>query len=1085
MKTRIHFALVLAAALPMALALSGATPTMAQPTAAGIEISPSRPKGPCDIYAAAGDPCVAAYSTTRAMFASYNGPLYQIKRQSDGKTLNIGVVQPASSPTPNPGGYADAAAQDAFCANTYCWITEIYDQSPKHNDLTQAPRGAFDGPAMGGLDNLPVADMAPVMVMGHKVYGVFIEPGMGLRNDDPKDTAVDDQAEGEYWVINGKHFNSGCCFDFGNAEIDSRDDDNGTMETSYFGNAPWWFHGNPPGPWIMTDQENNLVGCVNEDRSKHCRQLPNITWRFVTAIAEGEPHHWRSMGGDARHGALSVMFSGPRVNFTYDPMRKQGAIVLGNGGDNSNGSQGTFYEGAMTAPGTFPTKATEQLLQANVVAARYHALPLSLAPSSETAAPPALQTFSPGSSQPTTVTFTNTTGAPAVRLKLSISVPGDQWRSVLSGATETSETFTNSIPPGASVSATFNVTSGPTAYNGNLVANASWTNGKNGREQFVTRVEKVRNVPPVRINEFRIRTASPANPTNSFIELYNAGSRAVDVSHWTLTEHPGTQAIFSAVKIPAGTNLAPGRFYLLGLSDSGLAVPARAGDATVYVSSTTGMKVGDTIRIGSGSNMETRRIVKLGTPAARPTTLWQPLPDGPILTIPAGSTNVPVTSVAGFVAGRKIALGYGATYPTVPARTERYEVATIANVGKPGTQDYLAADARAGATNVKVTSVRNISVGDKIRLDIDSVGHGIETVTVTRVGTRASRSWLVADASAGATNIKLGRVRGFTVGDKMTVGTPANWKTVTITSVGTRGPDGGGVTFTPALAQSYPRGTRVVDQGTGLDLAAPLRFNHSANLPFSVRGTGISFQPATHFAHLSDEPVQALGTGITLNRPLARDHAIDAVVRDATVKTAGYQGAPAPNQWFGGPALSPRTGNMVLRDAAGLVVDSLNYGRMVDPWAAEGYQAESGFGQGGCFVTAPGSAGGAGVSAGRAPDGFDTDSNCADFVTSPVARLSAASSAGATHIKVARMEDFGPGQTIAIGNGANRETAVIAKVGTARAVRLRAAVAVGATVIPVENALGFVSGQTIAIGNGPNPETAVVVSAHFIPPSTI
>jgi non-reducing end alpha-L-arabinofuranosidase len=37
------------------------------------------------------------------------------------------------------------------------------------------------------------------------------------------------------------------------------------------------------------------------------------------------------------------MFSGPRVDAGYDPIRKQGAILLGNGGDNSNGSQGAFY----------------------------------------------------------------------------------------------------------------------------------------------------------------------------------------------------------------------------------------------------------------------------------------------------------------------------------------------------------------------------------------------------------------------------------------------------------------------------------------------------------------------------------------------------------------------------------------------------------------------------------------------------------------------------------------------------------------------------------------------------------------------
>src|ERR1041385_5643244 len=237
--------------------------------------APSRPKGPCDIYDGASNACVAAHSTTRALYASYNGPLYQVLRQSDGKTLDIGVVQASASLIPDPGGYANAAAQDAFCANTYCWIAKIYDQSPKHNDLIQAPRGGFSGPAMGGFNNLPIADMAPITIMGHKTYGVFIAPGMGLRQNDVKGTAVDDQAEGQYWVISGHHYNSGCCFDYGNAEIDSRDDDNGTMETMYYGNAGAWYHGNPPGPWIMTDQENNLVGCVNPDGSKLCASLPH------------------------------------------------------------------------------------------------------------------------------------------------------------------------------------------------------------------------------------------------------------------------------------------------------------------------------------------------------------------------------------------------------------------------------------------------------------------------------------------------------------------------------------------------------------------------------------------------------------------------------------------------------------------------------------------------------------------------------------------------------------------------------------------------------------------------------------------
>src|SRR4029079_1660165 len=150
----------------------------------------------------------------------------------------------------------------------------------------------------------------------------------------------------------------------------------------------------------MTDKENNLVGCVNKgSTSKLCSGLPSITWRFVTAIAKGAPHRWASLGGDAQRGPLQVMFDGPRIDVTYDPMRKQGAILLGNGGDNSVASQGTFYEGAMTAAGTFPTDGTDQLVQANVVAAKYDVPRLSLGPASATRTPPGLQTFSPGSSQ--------------------------------------------------------------------------------------------------------------------------------------------------------------------------------------------------------------------------------------------------------------------------------------------------------------------------------------------------------------------------------------------------------------------------------------------------------------------------------------------------------------------------------------------------------------------------------------------------------------------------------------------------------------------------------------------------------------
>jgi hypothetical protein len=262
-----------------------------------------------------------------------------------------------------------------------------------------------------------------------------------------------------------------------------------------------------------------------------------------------------------------------------------------------------------------------------------------------------------------------------------------------------------------------------------------------------------------------------------------------------------------------------------------------------------------------------------------------------------------------------------------------------------------------------------------------------------------------------------------------------------------------------------------------------LKFDHASNMPFSDRGTGISFSPATAFAHASNEPVQALGSGVVLDRALTNDHAIDTVVRDARVTVAGYQGTP--NQWFGGPTFALNAGSIVLRDAGGLVVDSLNYGGLVDPWAAEGYQGVSGAGQSGCRAPVPavggrgGGPGGAGVnrSAGRFPDGADTDSNCSDFLTQVATTMPAASAAGATNIKVGSVTDFAAGQMIVVDTGADAETAVIAAVGTAGGTTLGADAAAGATVMTVAGVAGFNNGQSITIDSGANAETAVIVSS--------
>src|SRR4051812_47630151 len=327
--------------------LSAAPPASAQ--------APPRQTRPCDLYAAAGTPCVAAQSTTRALYASYNGPLYQVRRSSDNTTRDIGVL--------SAGGVANAATQDSFCSGTSCVITIIYDQSGRGNNLTQAPGGG----AAGGPDNLANATAAPTTLGGQKAYGVYVAPGTGYRNNHTSGIATGDAAEGMYAIFDGTHYNGGCCFDYGNAETSSNDTGNGHMEAIYFGNIKVWGYGSGNGPWIMADLENGLFSGVNQHLNSGD---PTINYRYLTAMVKGTANQWAIRGGNAASGGVSTFYSGVRPNVAgYNPMHKEGAIILGIGGDNSKGAQGTFYEGVMTSG--YPSDATENSVQANIVAAKY------------------------------------------------------------------------------------------------------------------------------------------------------------------------------------------------------------------------------------------------------------------------------------------------------------------------------------------------------------------------------------------------------------------------------------------------------------------------------------------------------------------------------------------------------------------------------------------------------------------------------------------------------------------------------------------------------------------------------------------
>jgi hypothetical protein len=92
---------------------------------------------------------------------------------------------------------------------------------------------------------------------------------------------------------------------------------------------------------------------------------------FVTAMLKNNgTTTYAIKDANAQSGGLTTEYSGPLPDIGgYTPMHQEGAVILGTGGDNSNGSDGSFFEGVITAG--YPSDATDNAVQANIVAAGY------------------------------------------------------------------------------------------------------------------------------------------------------------------------------------------------------------------------------------------------------------------------------------------------------------------------------------------------------------------------------------------------------------------------------------------------------------------------------------------------------------------------------------------------------------------------------------------------------------------------------------------------------------------------------------------------------------------------------------------
>ena len=397
-----------------------------------------------------------------------------------------------------------------------------------------------------------------------------------------------------------------------------------------------------------------------------------------------------------------------------------------------------------------------------------------------------------------------------------------------------------------------------------------------------------------------------------------------------------------------------------------LAAAATAGDTNIKVSNVTNFVAGQTINIDSGANLETKVIASVGT-------------------LGSGGTGITLTTPLA------LAHASAAVVVTVVGITTLSGASTTLAAGNGN----IAAPSVAGDTNIKVSSTTNFAVGQTITID---AGANLETKVVSAVGTSGSTGTGITLTSAmsfahvlggavltvtpaGSTNIKVGSVTNFLVGQSVAIDFDANLETATIAAVGTAGLTGTGITLTS--------GTTLAHGGNMAVVALT-----------QVGATNIKIGSVANFT---------VGSTITIDS--------GANLETATIANVGTTGVTG--------ATTIAAGSTTLSAASIVGATNIKVASVTNFVAGQTVNVDTGANLETAVITAVGTSGSGGTGITLAAP--------LTLAHASASAVAAITPAGATNIKVASISGLAAGLSLTIDTGANLETAVVASVGTAGA----------------------------------------------------
>jgi hypothetical protein len=288
--------------------------------------------------------------------------------RSGSSTMNTGSGG-ATKDIMSVNGFADTATQDTFCGSSICTVSLLYDQSGNGNTLKTGSAGTTSGGTYSNTNDFESsANKKSLTVGGHKVYALYTNAREGYRTAlgvKGKNVPLGNVAEGIYELADGTHAGTACCWDFGNVSPDPTV--YVTMNTIFFGTG-FWGSGAGSGPWFMGDFEGGVWAGGTGASTVNNPSSPSLKVPYALGILHTPVGKYALRMADISSATdLTTAYDGAIPS--GKTWGNAGAIVLGLGGDNSNNSFGTFYEGAVTVGS--PSNATDLLIMQNIQAAGY------------------------------------------------------------------------------------------------------------------------------------------------------------------------------------------------------------------------------------------------------------------------------------------------------------------------------------------------------------------------------------------------------------------------------------------------------------------------------------------------------------------------------------------------------------------------------------------------------------------------------------------------------------------------------------------------------------------------------------------